>query len=581
MNNDISWGFVLFVTVLAILVTALLTTPLPFLWRTHLAGFYGSDAFSHAWSTWWFDKALLELHRSPAQMDRIYHPVQFFHPILVATPWVRLLALPGIHWGGTVATYNVQLFVSYVLTWLMMTLLCVDLTGDQTAAVIGGAVFTFCANRTLHALNGHFTQIMTYPCPILVLCLRRTLKHPTDGRGFALGGALIMASTVDLMTLAYFTMPITVSVLIAFLLSDRQQLFSRPTLRALGIGFSSAALVVLPLMWPLISQGLQGRLGFYQAPGILDYSADALGLFIPPPGHLLCNLWPALQQLSKRLIRGIGYTESIVYAGWVTVILAVVGAAANWRRNQAVRLWVLVAVGASLLALGPVLWLGGQRVTIDGQSLMMPYGIVRTLPLLSWGRTPARLNLTAMFAIAILAAYGGHVFLAKLRRIWRPVLALGLLALVLLDATFLFPWPMADANVPEFYTEIAADRRSVAILPLPILDYTADKYYLLHQMTHGHAISGGYSYRRPAEAREALIQLKLLTRPGGNPLALADYGIAYVILHRDFLGEQDLETTRAYLERKLGAPLYNDENIVAFRVPDPLEIAPPPLQTRQ
>ena len=45
MTHDLDWGFILFVTILAVLVTAVFTSPLVFLWRTHLAGFYGSDAF--------------------------------------------------------------------------------------------------------------------------------------------------------------------------------------------------------------------------------------------------------------------------------------------------------------------------------------------------------------------------------------------------------------------------------------------------------------------------------------------------------------------------------------------------------
>jgi len=184
-----------------------------------------------------------------------------------------------------------------------------------------------------------------------------------------------------------------------------------------------------------------------------------------------------------------------------------------------------------------------------------------------------------MFALAILAAYGMVWLVGRIRRrVWRQVVVAGVVALVIFDAIFLFPWPMADASVPAFYRDLAADRRSVAVLDLPVLDYVAAKYHVLYQMVHGHAIVGGYRDRRTAEAEESMAELEALALPGGDPLALADYGIGYVILYRDFLEPDDLEAVTMYLVEQLGPPLYEDERIVAFAVPGALEIAPPPLE---
>ena len=580
MSRRGRWGFALFIAFLAILVTALFTSPLVFLWRTHLAGFYGSDAFSHAWSTWWFDKALFTLHRSPARMDRIYYPVTFYHPILTATPYARLLALPGVHWGSPVAAYNVHLFGSYVLTWVLMALLCLELTGSRAAGVVGGAIFTFCANRTMHALNGHFTQVLTYSYPLLALCLWRVLKHPSIRRGVALGGALILVSVVDVMPLAYFVAPVTMCELLLFVLTDRTRMLSRVMLKSLGVGFGLAAVVLFPLMWPLLSSAARGDLGFYQEQGVLEYSADAWALVVPPPGHPLCHIWPGLQRLSAKILSfGLSYTEGVVYAGWATLVLAAIGTVWGWRRRRDVRLWAILAIGASVLALGPFLRAGGRWVTVRGQIVTLPYFLVRMLPFLSWGRTPARLNLTAMFALAILSAHGVSWLVGRARQwVWQQVVAAGLTVLVLLDAIVLFPWPVADTGVPAFYRHLAADRQSVAVLDLPVGDYTADKYYLLYQMTHGHAIVGGYSYRRPPEAEEAMLDLQALARPGGDPAALAGYGIGYIILHRDFLEGDELEMIILHLANCLGPPLYQDDRLVVFAVPDALEIAPTPLE---
>jgi hypothetical protein len=339
-------SFVLFVTILATLVTSLSTSPLIFLWQTHLAGFHGSDAFAHTWSLWWFDRALSCLGQSPAWVNFISYPIPFHHPIFVAASYARLVTLPLVHWGGPVVAYNAHLFVSFVSTWVLMALLCVELTGNRAAAVVGGAIFAFCPNRIVHALHGHFTQTLTYFWPLMVLCLWRLLKRPGIGRGVVFGLTLILACSVDLMPAAYFAIPVVAGVWLFFLLDDRTRVISRAGLRGLAAAFSVAAAVLVPIMWPLLS--------------------------------------------SARCI-----------------------------------------------------------------------------------------------------------------------------------------------------------------------------------------------YRRPAEAEEAMAELESLARPGGDPRALADYGIGYVVLHCDFLESADLEALTAHLAGRLGPPVYEDERIVAFAVPGALEVAPPPLEVDQ
>jgi hypothetical protein len=580
MNTREWWKFILFVTLLAILITTLFTNPLVFLGRTHVPGLQGSDAFEYIWLPWWFDKALFTLHQSPAQIDRIYYPTPVYHPLVTAVLWSRLVALPEVHWGNPIAAYNVHLFASYVLTWVLMAILCLYLTGSRTGAVVGGAIFTLFANRTMHVLYGHFPQVLTYPYPLLVLCLWRVLKQPTFGRGIVLSGALILASSVDLMPLAYFVAPVTVGVLLLFLLTDRSRVLSRTALKSLGVGFGLAVLVLLPLMWPLLSRATQGELTWYHIAGVGDYSADALALFVPPPGHTLSQVWPGLRELSLQIYYSFGtsYTESIIYAGWGTLILAAIGTIWAWERRRDTRLWMTLAAVSSLLALGPILRVGGRLMTVGKQWFLLPYVIVMKLPLLSWGRTPARLHFTAMFSMAILAAYGARWLISKVRqRMWRWVVTAGLMALILFDSIIIFPWPMLDTGVPAFYRDLAADRRSVAVLDIPVGEYAATKYYMLYQIVHGHTIAGGHTSRVPAEAEKKMKELEALVWPGNDPTVLAEHGIGYVILHRDFLEPDEQEVLTVHLTNQLGPPRYEDKRIVAFVVPEALEIAPSPL----
>jgi hypothetical protein len=96
-----------------------------------------------------------------------------------------------------------------------------------------------------------------------------------------------------------------------------------------------------------------------------------------------------------------------------------------------------------------------------------------------------------MLALAVLTACGAAFLLTRVKPALRSVLALGLMALVLIDGLFVWPWPMGDAQVPAFYERIAAEPDDYAILDVPLWDYPCERYQLYYAAVHGHRIVGG------------------------------------------------------------------------------------------
>jgi hypothetical protein len=183
-----------------------------------------------------------------------------------------------------------------------------------------------------------------------------------------------------------------------------------------------------------------------------------------------------------------------------------------------------------------------------------------------------------MFALAILVAYGVTWLYERFNNPTLRFISLSALLLLLIaDSQVLLPFPMIDIRPPSVYEEIANDNRAVAVLDLPIVNYAAAKYHLLYQMEHGHAVVGGYRDRRPPEAVEAITALAALAQPGGETNSLAEAGIGYIVLHKNFLEPIELEDTSSFLTAELGNPMYDDETIVVYTVPNAREIAPPPL----
>lgn len=561
------WEFILIVFLYASFITAIFTFPLILVWRTHIPGLAFSDGIEHAWFAWWYQRAIFYLGQSPAQLTSIFYPYEYYHPLITVTPWSRLLPSLAVYFGASLPeTYNVHIFLSYILTWVFMSLLCLEITGNHEAAIIGGAIFALFPNRNVHVLSGHLTQLLTYAYPLLVLTLWRVWKQPTLKRGIWCGIAFILVATIDLMPLAYFAVPMTSAILLFYLLTDRKQLFSAPMLKSLGIGFLIAALVLIPLFLPLLLQFLEGGLGWYKEAGIEQFSADLVSIFVPPPGHFLARTWPPLQSLSQNVYYfGASYFEAIIYMGWVTLMLAALGVIKMRKEHPDITLWLLIAVGALILALGPILRVGGKVITLgDGQMITLPYYWISKLPFLSWGRTPARLNYMVMFATAILASYGLTWLFARVRvPIWRVLLMGALLLLIFLDSKTQFPWPMLDATIPDFYHQIATAKGDGAIFDLPSDDYMADKYAMLYQTVHLRPITAGRAYRIPPEVVEFRKELTEAVTNGETEL-LRENNIAYVVLHRNFLTSSELETLRRQLISRLGEPLYEDERIIAF-----------------
>ena len=571
------WKFALFVSVLAVVVTAVFTYPLIFNWQTHVPGVKVADGLEHAWFAWWFDYAIFSLHQSPAELTYLFHPIHVEHPLLTAMAWSRFVPMIAVHLGSSItATYNAHIFISYVLTWLFSSLLMLDLTEHKATAVVAGAIFAFFPNRTMHVLYGHYTQQITYQYPLLVWALWRVWKRPSWQRGVWLGAALSLAAIVDLMPLAYFAAPVTLLLLLFFFFSDRQRFLAKPMLQALGIAFGLAALIVIPLLWPLLNTATQGDLTWYQAGGIAEFSADALALFVPPPGHILTHISDQLYAFSNTIHNwGYSASEAQIYAGWITLILAGIGVWRERNRVPLVGLWLLIAMASAILALGPILRLNGQmQLLADGRYIFLPYFLATKIPFLEWGRTPARLHFTTMFALMILAGYGLRFLLVRWKR---PFVQAGvatiLLALILIDSTFETNWPLISTEVPAYMSVMATDSRAVAVLDIPVNSFLGEKYYMLYQTVHQHPIVGGHAYRTPQEIVELRQEIVTGLITQGNLSSLSQNNIGYVVLHHTMEdNEETISSVFLTLSTEVGQPVYQDDLITVFLIPEAEEI---------
>jgi len=593
----------LFVYTLAALV---MMYPVPLRLNSVLAGFTARDGWEHAWWLWFAKRLLLE----GRGLDNLYllnHPAGLQHPFQWSLVCLSLVALPLEMLFSPAAAFNLMVLASFVLSGLAAYHLCLALTQNHWAAVVGGAIFTFAPNRLGHAMAGWLPQMTVYLYPWYALLLIRTLCRPTLRRSIGLGLLAGIAATVYVMHIAYFMVPLTLVIVGADLVRRRRTFFEDRRACYLVLAFVISLVIALPFLLPLILGRIQGGLGYLSTSGIVGHSTDLLAFFTPSPYHPVLAPLGIVPPFARRVFANQeALRAGLAYPGLVAVLLALWGiwrgqAVTNppttWGACDRLRTspwsWVVLAVGAALLSLGPILVAGGSPVeyAADGHRahVLLPYALVRELPLFDWGRTPGRINATGMLGLGVLAAYGLADLLARLAPLW-PVsdratsrrraglLTLAALTLILFEYLPTWPFPAGDATIPPVIRYIADRPGDGALLHLPMSRRRVNNRALYFQTATGRPIVGGEVLRMLPETLpwwetiEGLIVADpapdVVPRPtvAQRRAWLHHFDVDWVLLHR--LEPTDEIRYRPFIKEVLGPAVVEDETLAAFPVPD-------------
>jgi hypothetical protein len=255
----------------------------------------------------------------------------------------------------------------------------------------------------------------------------------------------------------------------------------------------------------------------------------------------------------------------------------------SWRRQAL--WWLAVALGFTLLGLGP-------QLQIDGQifELSLPYQLLADIiPAFSITGIPGRLVVMTSLALAMLAAYGlanlaewrsgkaRQPSLAEARQqrqqFLRPSAYLYLALALLISLEYLaVPLRLSSTEAADFYHIAASETEAYTIV-----DLKWDANFLMHAQTvHGKALVGGWLARLPESQAAYLNQgsldkafLYLLLGPDRAGLAdpatiqpaiqsaLAERNVRYIIDHNNTAGP--------WLAQFVGWPVvYEEEGIVVY-----------------
>lgn len=587
------------------------------------------DRDQNLWNLWWVGQAVGGAH-NPFVTDFIWYPTPvglYYHTLnlfngLLALPFLGLLSLTTI--------YNLIVLFSFVMAGYGAFLLVHYICGNRWAALVGSVVFAYSAYH-IATMRGLLQLISLEWMPFFVLFLLRAVYAPPwhsrrDAAVWAFRRALPVACFLFLIVLVdwYYTL---YALLLAGLLGlyiavrhvwDRAAM--RPNQSAKislqrGIGEPWARIVAcvaifLVLSSPILVPTLRElRASTYIVPAsnaALSNSADLLAFFQPPRDH---KLWGRL--FTNRQEWPFGSNRYEVYFTYTALLLGGTTLFATRRlrphlceeadatsKGERERLpgkwfWAACVTIFFLLALGPVLQVNGQQVGW----LPMPYRLLEQLPVFNISRSPDRFDMPLTLCLGVLAGYGTNVVAGH----WRSsrlgskgrLVALSAVALIGVELAPM-PYVQQAAVIPRWYYELGKEAGDFSILELPPQDdYWHGAFRMYNQTAHHKRIFGGYisrEYPHPfLTSTPGYQELTYIDSEGdmfdaGQPQwysAFALYDTRYIVLQKVRLPERneepvDVSPPREVIERVLGgaAPVYEDEQLAAYRVPLSVERVP-------
>ena len=566
-------------TVAAIIITY----PLIFNMSSSIAG--RGDCSEYVWSLWRVKQAASG-SGGLAYLPWLNHPVGLYHPFMLTMLTVDLTALPFLLIFPPHVVYNILILSGFVLCGLSAYWFAVELTGNRWAGLIAGFVFGFFLDKTGHVIGGHLPQSMAYWSPIFALFLWRAVWKPGWRGGLLCGLVLVPTLLVHPLHVIYFVLPVTLAILLYALVQLRRGFFEWKRLWTLMLVFGLAALVVVPVWWPSIS--IQWNEGYLSTGETFEHSNDLLALFTPSPDHPILKLvgWPP--DYTKRVFPGESILdEGLAYPGLLASLLGIWALVKRWRQAW---IWGVLAAICLVLSLGPILKAGGKPAvyTVDGlqTNVVLPYALVKSLPLIGISRTPGRINEMVSFSLAVLAAFGFDALARRSAKRWVSVaLATALAMGIVFESLVRWPMPLRTAEVSPVVRAIAAEDGTGAVLHIPPVQKSKAKYLALYSQTvHGRPIVGGWVHRHLPQVEPwetSLVGLVKVDRAAGDIIPRLDlaqrrawlryFDIDYIVIHKET--DEDVSEYSQGIEDLLGAAVDEDESLVAFAVP--VDVAPP------
>lgn len=491
-----------------------------------------NDVMINPWADWWTQKAWQDPDISLYETDYMFYPHGanlVYHSFSHLNTLVSLGLQPVV---GILPAYNLTMLLNVFLAGVAMCHLARYLTGSTTAGIIAGVIFAFNSYEVYQ--TSHPVLVTIWPLPWATLAFWRATRENSPKWAMVAGMFVFLAAAASTLILILAT--IWFAILVGSFYLERTG--PRPTLKILFAFALTTAILVLPLLWPLLQDA---------------FSQNNTSFIINPTRPLVADIFAPF------LPHWLYWFPQNIYLGIVPLYLVLLAVGS---RKKEIRVWLFLAVVAYLFSIGPRPQILGFDIDIT-----LPWAIPITRVL----REPHRWNILFTLGIAMLGAYGWVAMKAQLSNPKTQRIAAALIALIIFVEYAVASFPITTLHVSRFYSEILPQEPADVVITILPTGRQQDKQYMYYQTIHSHKMTGGV-ISRASEDTFAFIVNNPLLRAGAvdydpKPLpddvrphlqTLADNGVTYLILDKTLM---DVEPWRAAIPL---SPVYEDHLLLVY-----------------
>jgi hypothetical protein len=480
--------------------------------------------------------------------------------------------------------YSFIWLLSFIFAAIGTFLLVRYLIQNEYAAFISGIVFAFSPYHCVHG-TGHLGALSIQWIPFCAFFFMKVFREGGYKNCILAGFFYILVAMSDLQYLVFMGIFIAILFIYENLINlkiNKKLEFEKHKeifIKYLIIGIVASS-IILPLTFTDIRVATSEN--NFLKPNVTQistYSADLQSFFLP---SILHPIFGGIVLPIYRKYTG-NFAETTTYIGYSVLFLSII-AIITLRKDLIVRFWGLIAILFSLFSLGPLLHVGGKTFfAVINSSIPMPYILLQyTVPFIENSRTPGRLFVIAVLALAVLTGYCSHELLKRYET--RKKIIVFLICAIIIFEYLSIPVPMSPVDQPEFYKEIALDNGDFALMEIPLTaNYSAGVKIMYYQTIHGKPVVGGQYARALQNSGDfegsiplinGLTYLKPILPDIINPnlsetanSIFSHYRIRYVILHSNHLDENEFNFANNTLSSLLDPPIiYKNDSLVVYKI---------------
>ncbi|MBI2426759.1 MAG: hypothetical protein HYV34_02835 [Candidatus Kerfeldbacteria bacterium] len=471
----------------------------------------------------------------------------------------------------------------------------------QGAAFLAGVIYAFNPAHVAWSF-GFAGSTHTEWIPLTTFFILRFVRRPRIVTAVALLFSLLLLIQGENHFAAFYALFLI--VFLPFIFWNHRSVFKNRVFL-----FSSFAVLILavavgifhylPLLRIATSQENWLNPGQEQA---IRYSNDLLSAVVPPFTH---GVWGDFFEPIRSSFTG-NEVDYSAYLGYTLIIL--IAMLLVHQRTREILFWTLAGVGFYILSLGPYLHVQG----VIEPRIPLPYLLLyKAFPFFENIRAIDRISVSAYMCFAVVFAFAVAHIAERIRHPRRAALAIVGIGALLVTEYFSVPIPTTSLAYSPFYTMIRDEPGNFSILEIPSeTNYRAAARSTYYQAIHQRPMINTFQFAR-SNPNDPIVQrnqeipilkellyelphdafpqahsaIDTLNRQN-NTAILSSFGIRYITLHKEFIGEGDREMPleeyvylRSFLEEAVSArKVFEDDTLAAYRLNDDLfPITPAPL----